>query len=79
MSANTVSIHQIAWEEMKKLGGIAPLKKIYQLVLNRFQELGLPLPKIDSIRGALIDKTAKDPSKKEPEDGLTKVSTCSRE
>lgn len=56
-----VSIHQIAWEEMSKLGGLAPLKKIYELVLTRFKELNLPLPKIDSIRGALIDKTAVDP------------------
>ena len=61
MSTHTLSIHQVAWEEMNKLGGLAPLKKIYQLVLNRFKDMDLPLPRLDSIRGALVDKTTSDP------------------
>lgn len=52
-----LSIHQIAWEEVNKLGGLAPLKKIYQLVTKRIQQLNIPMPRLDSIRGALIDKT----------------------
>lgn len=53
----SISIHQIAWEEMEKLGGLAPLQKIYKLVINRMKKMNLPLPKLDSIRGALVDKT----------------------
>lgn len=53
----TVAIHQTAWEEMDKLGGLAPLQKIYKLVINRMKKMNLPLPRIDSIHGALVDKT----------------------
>lgn len=55
------SIHAVAYEEIKNHGGLMPLRKIYELVLKKFEELGLTKPKKDSIRGALIDKTAIDP------------------
>ncbi|MEX3625453.1 site-specific DNA-methyltransferase [Viridibacillus arvi] len=56
-ATNTPSIHQIAWEEIEKLGGLAPLQKIYKLVIERMKNMDIPLPRLDSIRGALVDKT----------------------
>ena len=53
----SLSIHQIAWEEVQKLGGLAPLKKIYQLVVDRIRIMEEPMPRLDSIRGAVVDKT----------------------